>query len=101
MPALQAQIVPPAAAPVLMIRLLLRPGTAYEQQRAHFRPFNRLLDVDAGMRRDVVTLLRDAVQRAQPAFVLVNNKAEGSAPLTIRALAELLTAGAPPSVSDD
>ncbi len=101
MPALQAQIVPPDAGPVLLIRLLLRPGTAYEQQREHFRPFNRLVDVDEGMRRDVVSLLRQAVQRAQPAFVLVNNKAEGSSPLTIRALAEMLTAEAPASVSDD
>lgn len=93
MPALQAQVVPPETGRVLMIRLLLRPGTTYEQQREYFRPFNRLVDVDEGMRRDVVSLLHQAVQRAQPAFVLVNNKAEGSAPLTIRALADMLTAG--------
>lgn len=92
MPALQAQIVPPTAGAVLMVRLLLRPGTRYESQREAFRPFNRLVDVDEGMRRDVVGLLHDAVGRAQPAYVLVNNKAEGSAPLTIRALAEQLLA---------
>ncbi len=92
MPALQAQVVPPAVGAVLMIRLLLRPGTRYESQREAFRPFNRLVDVDEGMRRDVVHLLHDAVARAQPAYVLVNNKAEGSAPLTIRALAEQLVA---------
>ena len=92
MPALQAQIVPPEHGPALMIRLLLRPGTKYESQREAFRPFNRLVDVDEGMRRDVVGLLHAAVQRAQPAYVLVNNKAEGSAPLTIRALAEQVVA---------
>jgi len=92
LPALQAQVVAPDAAPALMVRLLLRPGTRYESQREAFRPFNRLVDVDEGMRRDVVGLLHGAVQRAQPAWVLVNNKAEGSAPLTIRALAELLVA---------
>lgn len=92
LPELQAQIVPPTQGTALMIRLLLRPGTKYESQREAFRPFNRLVDVDEGMRRDVVGLLHDAVQRAQPAYVLVNNKAEGSAPLTIRALAEQLVA---------
>lgn len=92
LPALQAQIVPPEQGSALMIRLLLRPGTTYESQREAFRPFNRLVDVDAGMRRDVVGLLHAAVRRAQPAYVLVNNKAEGSAPLTIRALAEQLVA---------
>lgn len=92
MPALQAQIVPPAQGAALMVRLLLRPGTKYESQREAFRPFNRLVDVDEGMRRDVVGLLHEAVQRSQPAYVLVNNKAEGSAPLTIRALAEQLVA---------
>lgn len=93
MPAQQAAILSPEAAPALVVRLLLRPGTKYEEQREHFRPFNRLVDVDVGMRREVVSLLHAAVARAQPAFVLVNNKAEGSAPLTIRALAEMLVAG--------
>lgn len=92
LPALQAQIVPPEQGAALMIRLLLRPGTKYESQREAFRPFNRLVDVDEGMRRDVVGLLHQAVQRAQPAYVLVNNKAEGSAPLTVRALAEQVVA---------
>lgn len=93
LPGLQAEVVPPSQGAVLMVRLLLRPGTRYESQREAFRPFNRLVDVDEGMRRDVVGLLHGAVQRAQPAYVLVNNKAEGSAPLTIRALAEQVVAG--------
>jgi uncharacterized protein YecE (DUF72 family) len=92
MPAVQAQVVPPDAAGPLVVRLLLRPGTRYDGQREAFRPFNRIVEPDAGMRRDVVTLLREAVRRQQPAYVLVNNKAEGSAPLTIRALAEQLVA---------
>lgn len=92
MPAVQAEVVAPAAGPALIIRLLLRPGMRYEAQREAYRPFNRLVDVDQGMRRDVIGLLHDAVARRQPAYVLVNNKAEGSAPLTIRALAEQLVA---------
>jgi len=41
----------------------------------------------------VTTLVGGAVARAIPAFVLVNNKAEGSSPLTIEALAERVADG--------
>ena len=40
------------------------------------------------MREQVVDLVGQAVARAIPAYVLVNNKAEGSSPLTIEGLAE-------------
>ena len=42
------------------------------------------------MRADVVRLIRAAVDRGFEVYVIVNNKAEGSSPLTVRALAELL-----------
>jgi hypothetical protein len=42
------------------------------------------------MREQVVSLARLAIDAAIPVYVLVNNKAEGCAPLTIRALAEML-----------
>ena len=40
------------------------------------------------MRQDVVKLVRAALDRDMECYVLVNNKAEGSSPLTVRALAE-------------
>jgi hypothetical protein len=46
------------------------------------------------MRSEVVSLSRNAIEAGIPVSVLVNNKAEGCAPLTIRALAEIL-AGEP------
>ncbi len=42
------------------------------------------------MRAEVVSLACTAVETGIPVSVLVNNKAEGCSPLTIRALAELL-----------
>ena len=90
MPLAQAEIVPVASMPAVVVRLLLRPGTRYEHQRERFRPFARIVEADAAMRADVVSILRAAMRRGTPTFVLVNNKAEGSAPLTIRALAEQL-----------
>jgi uncharacterized protein YecE (DUF72 family) len=86
--AAQAQVVAPDTAPFVVARLLLRPGTRYEDQRDAFRPFNRLVAPDPEMRADVGRLIDRALRARQPAFVLVNNKAEGSSPLTIRALVE-------------
>lgn len=90
MPAQQALAVPVEAMPFVVVRLLLRPGTWYEDQRERFEPFDRIVAPDESMRHDVVDLVSKAVGRALPAFVLVNNKAEGSAPLTIAALAALV-----------
>ncbi len=72
------------------MRLLLRPGTWYEDQRDRFRPFDRLQAPDDAMRTDVVTLARRALARGRRVYVLVNNKAEGSSPLTVVALARRL-----------
>ena len=88
----QARAVDVTRGTALVVRLLLRPGTRYEARRDAFRPFNRIVDQDDELRRDVTRLIADASGRQQPVYVLVNNKAEGSAPLTIRALAEQLVA---------
>lgn len=87
-PAEQAELVDVSAAPFVMIRLLMRPGTRYESRRESFRPFNRIVEPDDSLRREVTRLITDAAGRQQPVFVLVNNKAEGSSPLTIRAIAQ-------------
>jgi len=73
-----------------MIRLLLRPGTRYDERRDEFLPFDRIVDPSPEMRGEVVNLVRDATRIGRDVFVLVNNKAEGCSPLTIRALAECL-----------
>ncbi|BCS33411.1 hypothetical protein TBR22_A26380 [Luteitalea sp. TBR-22] len=91
-PGEQAGLVDVAAAPFMVVRLLLRPGTRYEARRDAFRPFNRVVEQDDRLRRDVTRLITDAAGRQQPVYVLVNNKAEGSAPLTIRAIAEQVVA---------
>jgi len=90
MPGVQATVVPPGGADFIVVRLLLRPGTRYEDQREIFRPFNRLVQPDEEMRLDVTRLLKRSLSAGQRAYVLVNNKAEGSSPLTVHALAELM-----------
>jgi len=87
----QAERRPIERNPFGLIRLLLKPGTWYEDQRVRFRPFDRLVEIDLAMRRDVVSLVCASTRAGHDVFVLVNNKAEGSAPLTIRGLAELVS----------
>jgi uncharacterized protein YecE (DUF72 family) len=94
MPAEQAHTISVAAAPFAVVRLLLRPGTRYEERRDEFLPFDRIVDANAEMRRQVVEIVRGAVGLGREVSVLVNNKAEGCSPRTIRALAELV-AGEP------
>ncbi|MEZ4363600.1 MAG: DUF72 domain-containing protein [Kofleriaceae bacterium] len=89
------QMPPPDCQPVapespLVIRWLLAPHHTYESALTAYRPFDRLLDPDLVTRRQLVTLLRDALTRDVPIWLIVNNKAEGSAPLTIRELARSL-----------
>lgn len=83
----QAQLTGAAAAGTLVIRWLLAPHHDYEGARAAYHPFNALVDPDPATRGDIATLIGEALARETPAFVILNNKAEGSSPLSIEALA--------------
>jgi uncharacterized protein YecE (DUF72 family) len=75
-------------APFAVVRLMLPPFTRYAGRKIDFAPFDKLVEPAPEMRDDVVTILRAMADRGGgDTFVLANNKAEGSAPLTIRALA--------------
>jgi uncharacterized protein YecE (DUF72 family) len=90
MPALRDQLANPASltAPHVVCRLLLPQGTGYEEAREAFAPFDRLQAVDETMRTDVVALWKAARAAKRSLSIIVNNKAEGSSPLTVRALLE-------------
>jgi len=90
MPGDQTAIVPPESLPFAVVRLLLAPGTWYDDQRARFRPFNRIVAEDRTMRAQAVSIARRVAAMDRDAFLLVNNKAEGSSPLTVMGLARLL-----------
>ena len=45
------------------------------------------------MRRDTVDLVKKATEDKRRAYVIVNNRSEGNAPLTIHALMAALQAG--------
>ncbi|HEX4585744.1 MAG TPA: DUF72 domain-containing protein [Burkholderiaceae bacterium] len=74
----------------LVVRWSLHAGFGYEQARARYAPFNRLVDPDLVTRGTLVHLIRVALRSHQNAFVIVNNKAEGCAPLSCVELARAL-----------
>jgi uncharacterized protein YecE (DUF72 family) len=73
-----------------VVRILVPPGVPYEQAVERFRPYDRILAPREDMRRDLVRLVRHIAEQGADGFILVNNRAEGCAPLTIRALATQL-----------
>lgn len=60
----------------------------YEQARADYSPFDKLVDPDEATRDALARVIAGTIGAGQPAYVTVNNKAEGSSPLSVRALAE-------------
>jgi uncharacterized protein YecE (DUF72 family) len=90
MPPLRQQLRAKAiVAPFTVLRLMLPPFSRYAARKADLAPFDKIAAPELDMREDVVDILRAAAEAGcEEAFVLVNNKAEGSAPLTVRALAE-------------
>lgn len=85
----QADLVGPAflSAPAVVVRWMLSRSLDYEGARERYRPFDRLVDADPDTRESVATLV---LAESRPTWVVVNNKAEGSSPLSVRALAERL-----------
>ena len=84
----QADVVSPARVPFVLCRLLLRPGTRYGERRDEFAPFDRIVAPDERMRAEVTDLVAEAMTRGRRVWVLANNKAEGSAPLTLLEIAK-------------
>ncbi|WP_447975615.1 DUF72 domain-containing protein [Nitrospira sp. Kam-Ns4a] len=81
-------------APFTVLRLLTPLGMSYEQAKKRAEPYTRIVAELPEMRRDTVALVRQAVSEGRRAYVLVNNRAEGNAPLTIQALVDQLLAEA-------
>jgi len=80
----------PLPAGFAVVRILVPPGVPYERAVERFRPYDRVLAPREDMRADLVRLIRHIAAQGADGFILVNNRAEGCAPLTIRALAAQL-----------
>jgi uncharacterized protein YecE (DUF72 family) len=74
----------------LVVRWNLHAGLRYEEAKQRYAPFDRLLDPDLITRGTLTHLAHVAISSGQPAFIIANNKAEGSAPLSCIELARAI-----------
>jgi uncharacterized protein YecE (DUF72 family) len=90
MPELGRQIVIPesATADFLVCRALLRQGRPYEEAVAMFSPYTEIRDPNPAARDALRVLIQRARDERHMAFLFVNNRLEGNAPLTIMAITE-------------
>jgi len=63
-------------------------GMSYEAAVKRAEPYNRIIQELPEMRADTIALVKQAVAEKRTAYVLVNNRFEGSAPLTVHALVD-------------
>lgn len=68
----------------------LRPGRSYEEAVKLFQPYKELGELFPEGRAELADLGHYALERGRKAYVLVNNRLEGSAPHTVGAVAGLL-----------
>jgi uncharacterized protein YecE (DUF72 family) len=76
--------------PALLVRWMLQRHLSYGNARDSFAPFNQLVEEDERSRSVITEMCLDSASKKRPAIVVVNNKAEGSAPLSVFRLAEEL-----------
>jgi uncharacterized protein YecE (DUF72 family) len=71
----------------LVVRWNLHRGFLYEAARRRYAPFDKLIDEDVETRTVLARMAADACAAGQPVWTTANNKAEGSAPMTLLELA--------------
>ncbi len=69
-------------------RALLRPGRAYEDAVAMFTPYDQIRDENPEAREALRALIRRMREERRAAYIFVNNRLEGNAPETIRAVVD-------------
>ena len=91
--AVQAAAMAGAGPAPLVVRWNLNPREPdYEAAKERYAPFDRLVDEDESTRESIARLVAAPLAAGEPAFVIANNKAEGSAPLTLEKLAASIAA---------
>jgi hypothetical protein len=73
-----------------VLRLLTPLKMSYEAAKKRAELYTKIVEELPTMRREAVQLVRQAVGAGRRAYVLVNNRCEGNAPLTVQGLSEML-----------
>ena len=74
----------------LIVRWNLHQGLRYNAAREQYAPFNRLIDEDLPTRSLLAARAAATLRAGRTVTVIANNKAEGSAPLTLDRLAQAI-----------
>lgn len=74
----------------IVARVLTPLGMSYEATVQKFEPFDKIVAPLPEMRADVMKLVEIAIQSHKIAYLLINNRAEGCAPLTIDAFHKMI-----------
>ena len=82
-----------SAAGPLVVRWNLHAGRSYDDAKADYFPFNRIIEEDLPSRTALARLARTTAAAGRDVFITINNKAEGSAPLSVEHVAKAITAG--------
>jgi uncharacterized protein YecE (DUF72 family) len=65
----------------------------YEEAEKKYGEFSEMLDPDPETRAELARIIRGTAGAGEDCFVTISNKAEGSAPLSVRALAQAVATG--------
>ncbi len=71
----------------LVVRWNLHRGFVYQAAKHRYEPFDRLVDQDGETRRALARMAATAFKAGRKVWITANNKAEGSAPLSVLELA--------------
>ena len=74
----------------LVVRWNLHAGLAYAEAKSSYAPFNRLIDEDPETRATLAKVAAATARAGHAVTIIANNKAEGSAPLTLLKLARAI-----------
>lgn len=77
----------------LVCRWNLQRGQRYAQARDAWAPFDRMQAPDPATRATLARVARATLDAGHRVFITINNKAEGSGPASVQALAEALLPG--------
>ena len=64
---------------------------SYEAAKKLAEPYTKIVEELPEMRRDTVELVKKTVTKNRRTYVLVNNRSEGNAPLTVEGLVGMLS----------
>lgn len=73
-------------APFSVVRLLTPLNMSYETAKRRAAPYDKIVGELPQMRKETVVLMKQAANENRRVYALVNNRAEGNAPITIQAL---------------